>query len=111
MLAFEIDDVVYIQVKRSHLDKYDFELAEVDGMNGRIRGYPSLDEVSPGARISYAVWVYETETLWSIDEIHLEATGLKDTTPVYVDSVRVYVDPESGEGWLAESQNRDDNDQ
>jgi hypothetical protein len=73
-------------------------LSEISGLSGAILGMAENDD---GDWV-YAVHILDTDESWDVRESELTATGgfMKREDFYEGDSVRVEVDPESGEGSL-----------
>jgi hypothetical protein len=87
--CFDFYEVVRIE---SHTPKY----REINGQEGVILGMSQADDMS----WRYAVQLLDSEDVWDIPEGELTSAGLamkrEDIYPG--DSIRVNVDPDTGEG-------------
>ena len=84
------------------------ELVEINGKEGIVLGVPQIEE--DYSIFTYSVYVLDPkgkmEECWSVDEEDLQPTGKKmKEEDIYTgETVRVRVDPETGEGYLVEDE-------
>lgn len=74
---------------------------EIHGKRGHIAG---MSESEDGSAVGYAVFIYDLEVVWDIEENFLESTGEMTTYEDWYDGthIKVIVNPETGEGDLTE---------
>lgn len=91
--------------KRAIESRYEFyevvtvKSGSASGLEGAVVGRAQEEN-----RWYYAVYIYEHGEVWSLPEEYLEPTGRTDERATFYDgtSVKVRVDPETGEGSVAD---------
>jgi hypothetical protein len=93
---FDLYDIVIVCSQRKDLE-------EINGCRGYISAMSQSEETGLWR---YAVGIYDKECLWEVRESELLSTGEKEDPRINepVDTIRVRVDPETGEGYLVDEE-------
>lgn len=91
MNRFNFYDVVQVQTSNSSLQ---------DGLVGQIGTILGMAQNEKTGVWTYSVSIEPDGDVWNIDEVHLQATGATKSRSEFYDgeSVKVLVDPVTGEG-------------